>query len=161
MREAFTTGMIGFAAYLFVVVILLRALNGVAASVVVTVTSVIAYVGILAAAVVARPQVWFWPLSASYWFLTLCFLMVFGAIYKSISLRILLDLSQRPQRADRYDAILSRYIEGESFQDRLRVMLAAGLATRGSRGLQLTTKGRRLAAAVSRLQTLYKIERSG
>jgi hypothetical protein len=161
MKEAITTGMVGFAAYLLLVLVLLRVLNRVAPSLVVTVSSFVAYVATLAAAVVFRSYVWFWPLSATYWFLALFFLMIFGAIYKSVSFRILLDLSQRPRRTDRYDSVLSRYVEQESYQNRLRVMVTAGLAVRRAADLELTPKGRRLAGAVARIQALYKIERSG
>jgi hypothetical protein len=161
VREAIATGTIGFGAYLLLVFIGLRALRGVAASAVVTGASVIVYFGTVAAATVFGSVVRFWPLSATYWFLALCFLMVFGAIYKSISLRILLDLLRRPHGTDRYDAVLGRYIEGDSYPNRLQVMVDSGLAVRDSRELRLTDKGRRLAAAVARLQALYKIERSG
>jgi hypothetical protein len=161
MRTAVATGLAGFAAYLLLVIVLLRTLRGMAPSLVVTIASIVAYVGTVATALASDSTVLFWPLSASYWFFALCFLMVFGAIYKSISLRILLDLSKRPHRTDRYESVLSRYVEGESYQDRLTVMLTAGLVVGGAQALRLTTKGRRLAGTVDRIQTMYKIERSG
>lgn len=154
-------GMIGFAVYLLLVLVALRALRRVAASAIVTGAAVVTYVGLVAVAGASGTAVRFWPLSASYWFPSLCFLMVFGAIYKSISLRILSDLIDRPACADRYDAVLGRCIEGDSYPNRLQVMADAGLAVRGASDLCLTPKGRRLAASVARLQALYKIERSG
>jgi hypothetical protein len=106
-------------------------------------------------------RVLFWPLSASYWFLTLCFLMAFGAIYKSISLRILLDLLDRPNRSESGEAILKRYVQHESYRDRLRILVTDGLATREHAGFQLTRKGRRIAATARAVQRLFRIERSG
>ncbi len=91
----------------------------------------------------------------------LCFLMAFGGIYKSISLRILLDLLNRPNRCDRYETILNRYVERESYQGRLRILIGDGLATRVPAGFQLTRKGRRIAAAAHALQRLFKIGTSG
>src|SRR5205823_13309236 len=103
----------------------------------------------------------FWALSAAYWFLVLSFLMVFGAIYKSISLRILLDLLERPQHRDSYEAILDRYVVHESYRDRTRILIAHGLATFGDPGLHLTRRGQRIAVGVSQLQRFFKIKESG
>jgi hypothetical protein len=160
MSEAVVTGIAGFAAYLLVVIVLLRVMRA-APSVIATGASLVVYVGTVILSSMVMSHVWFWPLSAVYWFLALCFLMIFGALYKSISFRVLLDLSLQPQHADRYDAILGRYIEGESYQDRIRVLLASGLAHGDASGLRLTSKGRRLSALLDRLQKIYKIERSG
>ena len=45
-------------------------------------------------------------MSIVFWFATLLFLMAFGALYKSVSLRILLDLLDRPGHAGLYSAVL-------------------------------------------------------
>ena len=96
-----------------------------------------------------------------HYILTICFLMVFGAVYKSISLRILAELCMRPGRRDDYQAILGRYVHSESFKGRVRILIADGLATDDGDGLMLTRKGRRIAGAVAALQRLFRIERSG
>lgn len=107
-------------------------------------------------------------IEANYWralvvflFLTLCHLMIFGAVYKSISLRILLDLFLAPLGKLPADLVLSRYIEQESFAARIQVMITQDLASHSPRGITLTRKGRKLAAAVSLLQRLYSIQESG
>ena len=162
MLEAFATGAVGFAAYLAAVLVLLRGAPRMAPSILVTATAPVVYVAILAASVaVASGRVLFWPLSASYWFLTVSFLMAFGAIHKSISLRILLDLLDCPGRCDRYDAILRRCVEYESYRARLEIIESDGLATREATGFRLTPKGRRIAAIAHGCQRLFKIEHSG
>ena len=127
----------------------------------VTATSVGIYLAMVGTVAGLGRRVLFWPLSASYWFLAFCFLMAFGAIYKSISLRILLDLLDRPNRSESYEAILERYVQHESYQDRLGILVADGLATREHAAFQLTRKGRRIAATAHAVQRLFKIERSG
>lgn len=108
------------------------------------------------------------PVEANYWralavflFLTLSHLMIFGAAYKSISLRILLDLFLAPSGRLPAELVFSRYIEQESFTARIQVMIAQGLASHSRHGITLTPRGRRLAAAVGLLQRLYGIEKSG
>jgi len=108
------------------------------------------------------------PVEANYWralavflFLTLSHLMIFGATYKSISLRILLDLFLAPSGRLPAELVFSRYIEQESFTARIQVMIAQGLASHSRHGITLTPRGRRLAAAVGLLQRLYGIEKSG
>lgn len=144
-----------------VVLVLLKRLNRMAPAFVVTASSLVVYVTMVLVAAGLGWPVRFWPVSATYWFLALCFLTAFGAIYKSISLRILLDLLNRPNRSERFEAILDRYVQRESYQARLSILVADGLATQETAGFQLTPKGRRIAALVRALQTLFRIERSG
>jgi hypothetical protein len=99
--------------------------------------------------------------SIVFWFTALLFLMAFGALYKSISLRILLDLLDRPGQAGLYSAILGRYVAAESFESRLAVMQENGFAVLTPAGYALTDKGRRLARLVGALHRLFAIERSG
>jgi hypothetical protein len=108
------------------------------------------------------------PISANYWralalfgFLTIACLMVFGAVYKSISLRMLLELSRAPARRMPASQLLHRYVERESFEARVRTMIDQGLAVEVESGIALTANGRQLAAATQRVQTFYGIDVSG
>ena len=134
MGEVLTTGGLGFVAYLTVVLVLVRVLNRMAPALVVTASSLVVYVTMLLVAARLGRAVRFWPVSATYWFLALCFLTAFGAIYKSISLRILLDLLNRPDRSERLEAILDRYVRRESYQARLSILVADGLTTQETAG---------------------------
>ena len=161
MKQALSFGVAGFTAYVGTVLVMLRVSHRTTPALVVTASSLVVYVTMIAVAASLGRPVLFWPASATYWFLAACFLMGFGAIYKSISLRILLDLLNRPGRADRYEGILNRYVQEESYQRRLSVLQEAGLAIRGAAGYEVTPKGRRLAAVVDALQRLFRIESSG
>jgi hypothetical protein len=120
-----------------------------------------AYFMVLAAAAVLGRNANFWTVSIVFWFPALLFLMGFGAVYKSISFRILLDLLDRPGRTELYSAILARYVATESFENRLAVMQEHGFAVLTSAGFELTDKGRRLAKVISAMQRLFAIQRSG
>ena len=121
--------------------------------------------GIIALSAVASLGI---PLDANYWrvcftttFFILIYLMVFGATYKSISLRILNDLWQSGSRRLPVEFIFQRYIEKESFSARVQVMLEHGWATQSAQGITLSAKGQRLARLVRFIQRLYNIEKSG
>jgi hypothetical protein len=124
-------------------------------------SALLAYVGVVGSAALLGRGANFWLLSTFYWFPAMVFLMVFGAVYKSISLRILLDLLARPAYAELYSGLLVRYVETESFERRLEVMLENSFATLTPDGYALTDKGRRLARGVTALQRLFAIKQSG
>jgi hypothetical protein len=122
---------------------------------------VVVYFTALFVLAVAGAPVGFWPYSVSYWFCVLSFIVFFGAIYKSISLRILLDLLKRPERRDSYQRVLETYVVRESYQNRLEVVQAKSLAKRIDNSFVLTGRGRRIASLIDRLQRAFAIERSG
>lgn len=103
----------------------------------------------------------FWALSISYWFVSVSFLMVFGAVYKSISLRMLLTLYERPGRSAPEEAIRAGYVEADSFENRLGVIVDSGFAEETEHGYVLLAKGRRVARIAAALQRVFAIERSG
>jgi DNA-binding HxlR family transcriptional regulator len=161
MWTALLFGGLGFLLYLACVVIMLRIACAAGPSRIVIGAAVIVGIVTVVGALVVRPVILFWPLFASYSLLSLTFLLVFGAVYKSISLRILGDLLQRPERSDDYQRILARYIEEESYRARLSLLVSEGLAEREDARFRLTPKGGRLAKAVSNLQRFFVIRSSG
>ena len=87
--------------------------------------------------------------------------MLFGALYKSVSLRMLGDLSKTTGHALPEQELLARYIEEDSFGRRVAILLEQGHAERTAEGLALSSKGRRIAAAIDRLQQAFAIRASG
>jgi hypothetical protein len=154
-------GAIGFLAYLAVVLLLMRLARNVAPAVLVVGTAALMSAVTVMGAMLVSKVVLVWPLMACYWLLALGFLLAFGAVYKSVSLRIIGDLVGRPSRSDRYEAILERYIEEESYRSRLAVLLGEGLAVREGSGFRLTDQGRRIARVVDGVQRLFNIRHSG
>ncbi|MCW4116987.1 hypothetical protein NPA31_018670 [Aurantimonas sp. MSK8Z-1] len=154
-------GFLAFLLYLATIMLRLRLSKAARPSATVVTSAALVCLVALALCLLFGDAVPFWSFAATYGFLTLCFLMVFGAVYKSISLRILLDLSRRPGHRDGYDAVMARYIVEESYQSRLSVILENGYATVNSGHYALTERGRRLATAVRGVQRVFNIETSG
>jgi membrane-bound metal-dependent hydrolase YbcI (DUF457 family) len=92
MNDAFALAGLAVALWLAVALALLRTMRR-SPALIMTSSAILVYLALLAGAV-APVLIAFWPLSAAYWFLALCVLMPFGALYKSVSLRMLGDLSR-------------------------------------------------------------------
>jgi hypothetical protein len=154
-------GALGFVLYLMLAMVALRVERRRSPAVIVTALAVAGYPATLALAILWWERPSLWAVSATYAFAVLVFLMAFGAIYKSVSLRILADLSRRPGWRESRRDLLARYIERESYQSRLAVLAEEGLAVDDATGFRLTGKGRRLARVARALQRAWKIDRSG
>jgi hypothetical protein len=160
MNAAFIQAGASVLLWLAVVFILLRVARR-SPALIVTVSAALVYVAVLVVSSAFPARLAFWPFSAAYGFLTLSLLMVFGALYKSVSLRMLGDLSKVPGHALPEQELLARYIEEDSFGRRVAILLDQGHAERTADGLGLSIKGRRVAAAVHRLQRAFAIRASG
>lgn len=160
MLSGFIMGILGFVGYFAVVVLSLRIWATKAAAVAIL-SALAVYPVSLVIFPLAGQTVMFLPVSATYWCFTLIFLMAFGAIYKSISLRILGDLLGQPGYVENYDAVLRRYVASESFEHRLGVMQSSGFATCQDGYFRLTPKGRAVAFFARSIQRMFGIERSG
>jgi hypothetical protein len=160
MISAFVLAGAGVLLWLAAVLVLLRVMRRSPALIVIGAAALV-YVLLLVAATVMPVRVVFWPFSAAYAFVTLCLLMVFGALYKSVSLRMLGDLSKVAGHAMPEQELLARYIEEDSFGRRVAILLEQGHAERTAEGLRLSDKGRRIAAAIHLLQRAFAIRASG
>jgi len=154
-------GLAGFALYLATTAVLLRQSWAHSPARIVTGAALLVYVAVVGSTVLFDRGGNFWMLSTFYWFPAVVFLSVFGAVYKSISLRILMNLLARPEHAELYSAVLARYVETESFEKRLDAMLDNSFAVLVPEGYQLTNEGRRLMRGLSTLQRIFSIAKSG
>jgi hypothetical protein len=150
----------GIILWLAVVLVLLRVSKRSPALIVIG-SAVLVYVALLAASPAMLQRLAFWPFSAAYGFLTLCLVMLFGALYKSVSLRMLGDLSKVAGHALPEQELLARYIEEDSFGRRVAILLEQGHAERTADGLKLSSKGRRVAGAIHAIQEAFAIRASG
>ncbi len=160
MSAAFVLAAAGVLLWLAVLLVLLRVVSRSPAVIVIGAAAAI-YVALLVVSAAMPMRVAFWPLSAAYGFLTLSLLMVFGALYKSVSLRMLGDLSKAADHALPERELLARYIEEDSFGRRVAILLEQDMAERGGDGLRLSSKGRRIAAGIHLLQRAFGIRASG
>jgi hypothetical protein len=160
MLDGIAQGAIAFLAYVVVVAVVLRLRPRAGASAAVVAAAPALWLLALAALCVLRPPVDFWAVSASYAFLVLAFLTVFGALHKSISLRLVAHLLHSPGRAAS-GAELERAILDTSYEERLALIVGQGYAENLENGFSLTAKGARLARAARRAQIAFGIADSG
>jgi hypothetical protein len=160
MTSGTISGAAAFAIYLVAVLVFLRLERDRAAAVVVILAIVVYFSGLIAP-LLTGITLNFWEYTAVFCFFTLTFLMAFGAIYKSVSLRMLEFLLDHPNHAASKDALLTRYVAEESFEHRLDVIQQSRFAARLPDGFVLTGKGRTVARAVTCLHALFAIERIG
>jgi hypothetical protein len=160
MNDAFAMAALAAVLWLAVALALLRTMRH-SPALTMTGSATLVYFAVLAAALVAPVRIAFWPFSAAYAFLALCVLMPFGALYKSVSLRMLGDLSRTAGQALPEQQLLARYIEEDSFGRRVDILLAQGYAEREAGKLRLSAKGRRIAAGIHVLQRAFAIRTSG
>jgi hypothetical protein len=161
MASGIAQGILGTLCYIGAVTLILRLASRADPVFVVLGAAIVVYVATLFALALAGEGVGFWSYSVSYWFFGLGFIVFFGAVYKSISLRILLGLLRRPGRRDSYQRVLETYVIQESYQNRLVVVQDKFLAKRINNFFVLTERGRRLALLIHLLQRAFAIERSG
>jgi len=161
MQASVALGAAGFVFYVAAVAVTLRLRRTASAAFVAITVALFAYVAALVVAIDLNRAVNFWTTSIIFWFVTMIFLMAFGALYKSVSLRILVDLLARPGQAELCSAILQRYIVTESFENRLALILENKWAIPTSAGYVLTERGECLARLIAALQRMFVIQRSG
>jgi hypothetical protein len=150
-----------FGIYIAGVLIGLRAARQVEPALLVVGLSLVLYPMAMGAVFLFGLQINFWMMSIAYWFPCVCFLMAFGAVYKSLSLRMMHDLLARPGRADSADELFSRYLINDSFHSRLALIEDKGLVTVVNGQYSLSPSGDRLARRVQRLQMWFDITCSG
>ncbi|EKD85655.1 MAG: hypothetical protein ACD_37C00664G0004 [uncultured bacterium] len=152
---------LGFILFLTLLVgflILLRIATNRSPAVLLCLTSLIVYVFGLIGVGLFNFSLKFFEFSASYWFFSFSLMMVFFAIYKSISLRMMLNLQIQPASLEE---IFANYIEQESYKARLNILIKNGFAEKSNLGYQPTLKGWRYARFIAAIQKLFNIQQSG
>ncbi len=152
---------VAFFVYIIAILIALRGLRGCAPAFLVVALSGAICAMSLGVIVFLHHRINLWSFLVTYWFMVTSFLMAFGAIYKSLSLRILSDLLSKPGRSDDIQRVFSHYLVEDSYQNRLALMCHNALVVFDDERYALTPKGRRLTECVRTLQIWFGISRSG
>lgn len=98
----------------------------------------------------------------AYAFPSLIFLALFGAIYKSLTLRMLLKIYDCERHQELYSRLFDEYLVGDGFCNRINLLIANNLTVINGQGeLILTEKGCRLAKSVCFIQKILSIAKSG
>lgn len=162
MSLSLNLGLIFFIIYLILNLVTLRMMRKISPSLLVCSNALLIYFSALLFIGAMNYQINFFSFSSLYWFLALTLLMFFGAIYKSISLRMMLHLFHQPNNTDRYDVILENYIKDQSYHNRIDILLDKKLIEPSTNhSFNLTKKGQELARKLLMMQQLFSIKESG
>lgn len=106
------------------------------------------------------PSFQYWTAASAFCFGAMVYVYVFGAVLKSVSLGILLDLTRRPGRTIEFEMIAEHQIP-QIFSERCNLLVDAGMVVRENDEFVPTAAGRKLAARVAWVRRLFAIGDSG
>lgn len=162
VSESVSLAVIVFTLYTLSVLFALRINKQVSPAIIVCLNAILVYlVGLLVIGYYGY-QVNFFAFSSIYWFLAISFVMYFGAILKSISLRMMQYLLYKPNYADSLDTLLETYIHNQSYSQRIEVLIHSEMLRRNvNNTLIMTRKGYNLARLCCFMQWIFSIKDSG
>ncbi len=153
---------IAFISYTLNVLIVLRLARSASPAMMVCVNAILVYVIGLLTIGFYGSHINFFTFSSVYWFFAISLLMYFGAIYKSISLRMMQHLLCKPNKSDYSDILLESYIQNQSYSQRVEILLKNGMLHKNENStLTLTKKGNTLAKLTCVIQNIFSIKDSG
>lgn len=102
------------------------------------------------------PQFQYWDAASVFGFCVMAYVFAFGAVYKSVSLGILLSLVDRPDRRAPLSEIVERQVP-DLFRGRIGNLIDGGLVERSESHFAATAAGRNMAGHVGRLRRAFGI----
>lgn len=160
MTASFLSGGLAVTAFLVLVQLAARLAPKAAPVAVYFGTGMAVHLGATAIAAASLPAFSYWHAAALYWFGFMAYLFVFGAIYKSISLKILRALWQAPGHALAVAEITGGVVL-PSFTDRVQVLLDGGLIEATPEGYRITAQGQKIAGRIAAVHRFFGIDRCG
>jgi hypothetical protein len=127
---------------------------------VLAIAALIAHVGIVAFGMCFVPQFKYWNATSIFSFGAMSYIFAFGAVYKSVSLEILLGIAERPGRAVPASEIVEHKVP-EILRGRTQILVDSGLVARAGLSFSVTAAGQALADRIMRLRRLFAIGDSG
>ena len=162
--SSFVFGLLGVALFVAISPVLQflarRAMPTVAPVAILAIAVVITHVvSTLFGVALSRPFA-YWNATSVFCFGVMSYVFVFGAVYKSISLRLLMDLTRRPDRTIEFSDISDRQVP-EIFAERCDILIADKWASSDGDNFTPTPAGRQLATRVARIRSLFAIGDTG
>ena len=88
------------------------------------------------------------------------YVFAFGAVYKSVSLEILLGLVDRPGRTAPLSEIVDRQVP-DLFLGRTKILIDGGLVEQADSRFAATAAGQTMASRIGRLRRAFRIGNTG
>lgn len=104
----------------------------------------------------AVPQFQYWDAASVFGFFVMAYVFAFGAVYKSVSLEILLGLVDRPGRAAPLSEIVEKQVP-DLFRGRIENLVDSGLVEPDGPRFMATPAGRNMARHIGRLRRAFGI----
>ena len=98
----------------------------------------------------------YWDAASIFAFCVMAYVFAFGAVYKSVSLNILLGLVDRPERRAPLSEIVERQVPG-LFQGRIGNLVDGGLVERTGSHFAATEAGQTMARRIGQLRRAFGI----
>ena len=137
-----------------------RTASSVPPVVVLALAAVISHLASVVLGIAFVPQFRYWNAASVFSFGVMSYIFAFGAVYKSVSLEILLDVSARPAREVPLRDIVEQKVPG-IFRGRTDILVDSGLAERTGSSFVATAAGRKLADRIARLRRAFAIGDTG
>ena len=102
----------------------------------------------------------YWWFAAAFWFGFMVYLFGFSALYKSLSLRMVVDVFEQSPNGTSLAGVYQRVVE-RSFRERIEILERGGLVARQGDGYVVTARGRRMAEQIVRLRDLLGVVGGG
>ncbi|MBR0975084.1 MULTISPECIES: hypothetical protein [Bradyrhizobium] len=106
------------------------------------------------------PQFRYWDAASIFAFCVMGYVFAFGAVYKSVSLEILLSLVDRPERTAPLSEVVERQVP-HLFQGRAKILVDGGLVEQVDSRFAATAAGRNMAGRIGRLRRFFGIGDTG
>ena len=124
------------------------------------VAAIITHVLSVALGVMNVTQFQYWNAASIFGFGVMGYVFAFGAVYKSVSLEILLDVAQRPGHAAPLADIVDR-LAPDIFRRRADILVDGGQVERIGASFAVTVKGRAFAGKLARVRRAFAVGDSG
>jgi hypothetical protein len=105
-------------------------------------------------------QFQYWNAASIFGFGVMGYVFAFGAVYKSVSLEILLDVAQRPGHTAPLADIVDR-LAPDIFRRRAEILVDGGQVERTGSSFAVTTAGRASAGRLARIRRAFAVGDSG
>ncbi|MHC2618462.1 hypothetical protein ACVIW2_000494 [Bradyrhizobium huanghuaihaiense] len=106
------------------------------------------------------PQFRYWDAASIFGFGVMGYVFAFGAVYKSVSLDILLGLAERPERTAPLSDVVERQVPA-LFRGRTGILMDGGLVEQVDSRFAVTAAGQIMAGRIGRLRRAFGIGDTG
>jgi len=137
-----------------------RAARPLSPTIVLAIAAVLSHVTSIILGAMTVPQFQYWNAASIFSFGVMSYVFAFGAVYKSVSLEILLDIAERPGRESSLVEVVEHRIP-DVFLGRTKILVESGLAEYIGPTFAPTAAGRKLAGRITRLRRLFAIGDTG